>query len=264
MRRPFLLTLSASVALLAYASVSAQAPASNSEASSSQSAPPDLSGFWSMSFGAESEPDPEMMAKLPANTGFVDDAGAPEFPKGEFGELKLKPAAAAAAELWMPEDDMTISRTCARPSVIYSIQGPFPFELHQAPEMIVFKYEYFDMVRIVFLDGRERPGPEAPHSALGFSTGHWEGDELVVETTHIAEGTITNNGLNHSDQIRMVERYKLSEDGKRLKATQWFEDPETLDNAGARYIEWELRPGEYVYPYDCDPSFGLHYQEAQW
>lgn len=263
MGRHFLLTLGASVALLAHASVSAQAPATNSAASANKSATPNFNGFWSLSFGAAAKPDPEMMAKLPPNTDFVDDTGAPEFPKGEFGELKVKPEAAAAAERWMPEDDMTISRTCARPSVIYSIQGPFPFELYQTPEMIVFKYEYFDFVRIVFLDGRERPGPDAPHSALGFSTGHWDGDELVVETTHIAEGTITNNGLNHSDKIRMIERYKLSPDGKRLKATQWFEDPETLYNPGARYIEWELKPGEYVYPYDCDPSFGVNYQEAK-
>jgi hypothetical protein len=263
MGRQFLFCLGASVALMAQASVVAQTPAPKTQETASKAAVPDLSGFWSLGFGASKTPNAEMVAKLPPNSGFVDDTGGAEFPKGVFGELKLKPEAAAAAERWKPEDDMTISRTCARPSVIYSIQGPFPFEIYQTPQMIVFKYEYFDMVRVIFLDGRGHPGPDAPHSPTGHSIGHWEGDELVVETTHISAATITNNGLDHSDNVRMVERYKLSPDGKKLMATQWFEDPETLDNPGWRWIEWELKPGEYVYPYDCDPSFSANYEEAK-
>ena len=89
----------------------------------------------------------------------------------------------------------------------------------------------------------------------------WEGDELVVDTTHIEPSTITNNGLEHSANVHMVERYKLSPDHKTLMATQWFEDPEVLDNNGARYIQWTAHPGQYVYPYDCDPSFALNYQK---
>lgn len=263
MGRHFLFCLSAGLALTAQAPALAHTSASSPEQGEDHAQVPDLSGFWDLAFGSGVKVNEEMMAKLPPNTGFVDDTGSAEFPKGVFGELILKPEAAAAAERWQPEDDMTISRTCARPSVIYAIQGPFPFEIYQTPQMIVFKYEYFDMVRVVFLDGRGHPGPDAPHSQVGHSIGHWEGDELVVDTTHLSAGTITNNGLDHSDQARMVERYKLSPDGKRLMATQWFEDPETLENAGSRYIEWVLKPGQYVYPYDCDPAFSQNYQEAK-
>jgi hypothetical protein len=97
---------------------------------------------------------------------------------------------------------------------------------------------------------------------MGHSIGHWEGDELVVDTTHIAPSTITNNGLDHSDGIHMVERYKLSADGNRLVATQWFEDPAVLDNNGARFIQWDKHPGQHINPYECDPSFVLEYQQA--
>jgi hypothetical protein len=97
---------------------------------------------------------------------------------------------------------------------------------------------------------------------MGHSIGHWEGDELVVDTTHIAPSTITNNGLDHSANIHMVERYKLSPDGKALLATQWFEDPEVLDNNGARFIRWDKRAGQYVLPYECDPSFALEYAQG--
>jgi hypothetical protein len=220
---------------------------------------PDFSGFWSLD--REQHPfDEELVAKLPANTVVIDDTGFVEFPQGEFGGLELKPEARAKAAQWKPEDEMTLQRVCAAPSVVYSIQGPFPFEIHQTPELIVFKYEYFDQVRLIFMDGRDHPPADAPHSKVGHSTGHWEGDELVIETTHLAPATITNNGLDHSDAIRMVERYKLAEDGTQLKATQWFEDPKVLDNNGARYIQWSRDPGNYVFPYDCNPVFALEYQ----
>ncbi|MEN7538639.1 hypothetical protein [Aurantiacibacter flavus] len=218
---------------------------------------PDLEGFWGLSW-TPGEPAADMVEALPPNTVMIDDTGAAEFPRGEFGGLILTPEAMAHAETWRSEDDMTLDRVCLPPSIVYAIQGPFPFEVHQTPELIVFKYEYFDQTRLIFMDGRSAPEGQPP-SKMGFSVGHWEGDELVIETDHIAASTITNNGLDHSDDITMVERYRLSEDGSTLMATQWFSDPASIENNGARWIEWEKREGEHIYPYECDPTFALEY-----
>lgn len=223
---------------------------------------PDLSGYWELS-RKQHPPDPGLIAKLPPNTVIIDDTGAPELPPGDYGGLKVKPAALAAARAWKPEDDMTLSKACQPPSIVYATQGPFPFEIHQGTDLIVFKYEYFDLVRVIFMDGRGHPPPEAPHSKTGHSIGYWDGDELVVDTTHLSAATITNNGLNHSDKVHVVERFKLSPDGKTLMSTMWFEDPEVLENNGARYIQWTKKPGEYVYPYECDPTFGTFYSPVE-
>jgi hypothetical protein len=136
------------------------------------------------------------------------------------------------------------------------MQSPFPMEIYHGTEMIVFRMEYFDMVRVIFLDGRGHPPAAAPHTKSGHSIGRWEGDALVVDTTHIAAGTIMNNGLTHSDNIHMVEHFKLSPDGKTLWATQVYDDPEVFTGLAARYMAWRLVPGEYIYPYECDPSYG--------
>jgi len=218
---------------------------------------PDLSGFWNAPFRAFDMPA-DLEAKLPPDTVVLADTGAAEFPRGVFGGLKLTPEAAAHAEQWTAADDMTIARVCLPPSIVYSVQGPFPFEIVQAPGLLVFRYEYYDQVRLVFTDGRGHPPADAPHSKMGHSIGRWEGNELVVDTTHIAASTITNNGLDHSEAIHMVERYRLSEDGQWLEATQWFEDPTTLQNTGARFIRWG-KGEDYVRPYECDPTFALEY-----
>ncbi|MWV27253.1 hypothetical protein [Aurantiacibacter rhizosphaerae] len=222
-----------------------------------QDSPPDFSGFWGPVFEPV-EPAADMLAKLPDGTVLVEDTGVVEFPRGEFGGLDPTPEALAKAQEWQPEDDMTLDRVCLPPSIVYALQGPFPFEIHQTDELIVIRYEYFDQVRLVFMDDRTAPA-DYPHSKMGFSTGQWDGDELVIETTHIMPSTITNNGLDHSADLRMVERYRIDGESGRLVATQWFTDPSTITKDGVRWIEWEKREGQHVYPYECDPTFALEY-----
>jgi len=206
--------------------------------------------------------DPQLMSLLPPNTVVLNDTGPVELPAGDFGGLHIKPGPLAAALAWKPLDDMTLSKACKAPSIIYAMQGPFPMEVFQGSDFIIFKLEYFDMVRIVFMNGRPPPA-DLPDTTTGYSVGHWEGSTLVVETTHLEAATITNNGLNHSNKVRVLERFRLGPDGQTLLSTQEFADPEVLDAPGARFIAWKRKPGQHINPYECDPSFVVNYQQAQ-
>jgi hypothetical protein len=219
---------------------------------------PNLSGFWMLASGKPVE-DPELKAKISPGTVILADTGAVEFGIMDFGGLKLTPAAEAAAKAWKIEDDMSISATCRIPSIVYAMQGPFPIEIFQGTEMTVIRLEYFDMARVIFTDGRKHMPAGAPLTKTGDSIGRWEGDTLVVDTIHLKEATITNNGLSHSDKIHVIERFKLSADGKKLLGTQEFSDPEMLQNKGVRFITWNKVEGDHVHAYDCDPSFAENY-----
>jgi hypothetical protein len=224
-------------------------------ATSAATKPPDLSGFWFLARG-KIERMPELVGKLAPDAVSLSDIGARELPPGDFGGLKVKPAARAAAAQWNPAEEQSVANVCKPPSIIYSMQGPFPIEIHPATELVVFKLEYYDQVRIIFMDGRAHPGADYPHSKAGHSIGRWDGDTLVVDTTHLEPSTITNNGLNHSDKVHVIERFRLSADGKFLHMTQEFDDPEVLDGRGSRYVVLERQKG-HVFPYECDPSYGL-------
>jgi hypothetical protein len=217
---------------------------------------PDFSGFWNLDMKVPR--DAQLMGQVAPNTVFLDDTGPVEFPAGQYGGLKLKPAAVEAARKWSPYEQLTPQNACKPPSIIYAMQGPFPIEIFQSDRFIVMKLEYYDMVRMIFLDGRQ-PEADSPHSMVGFSSGHWEGNTLVVETTHLEAATLTNNGLDHTDGIKVIERFKLGADGKSLLSTQEFEDPAVLDNRGVRFIAWRKEPGQHVYPYECDPGFAGNY-----
>ena len=103
---------------------------------------PDLSGFWMLK-RAQFVPDPELVRRVPPGTVEMKDTGAAEFGPMDFGGLKLRPAALAAARAWNPQQEMTVSNACKAPSIVYALQGPFPIEIFQGTEMVVMRLEYF-------------------------------------------------------------------------------------------------------------------------
>ena len=58
-----------------------------------------------------------------------------------------------------------------------------------------FNVEADNLHRVVYMDGRPHPPEEALHTYMGFSTGRWDGDHLVVRTTHMKERWLRRNGL---------------------------------------------------------------------
>lgn len=220
-----------------------------------QQARPDLSGFWNVRFGADPSEAP-LANELPDEAVFIDDAGGGELGLGDFGGLELTDAAIAEIEGYDYSDELARENTCNAPTVPFYMQAPFPMEIYQGRDLIVLRMEYFDMMRVLFLDGRDHPPDEAPHTNSGHSVARWEGDTLVVDTTHIRSGTFMNNGLTHSEDLHLEERFRLGPDGETLHLTQVYTDPARFEGVAARYMAWEKDPGNYVLPYDCDPSYG--------
>jgi hypothetical protein len=214
-----------------------------------------LEGFWTVKFERQRSGQ-ALIDELPKGAVLINDTGAGELAAGDFGGLKLSAAALEEVRKYNYEDELKRENTCNAPTVAFFMQAPFPMEIYQGTKLIVFKMEYFDLTRVIFLDGRPHPPATAPHSRSGHSVGHWEGDTLVVDTTHISSGTFMNNGFNHSDALHLTERFRVSDDGNTLWLTQLYEDPQVFSGLAARYMAWTRKPGEFVYPYDCDPSYG--------
>ena len=77
----------------------------------------------------------------------------------------------------------------------------------QTPGIIAIMFEGYNHYRQVFLDGRPLPKPTQP-SYMGYSTGRWEGDTLVVETNGLNnEGWLDMNGHPQTESTRITERF---------------------------------------------------------
>ena len=227
----------------------------------------DLSGYWLTAFGQippvrkATAHEQALIDLLPQGTILLADSGLREFPPGEFGGLEVTPEYKARADQYDIEVQRSVSTTCRPPSVVYSTQGPFPIEIFQGRDLVVIKMEYFDVVRVIFMNEKTHP-QEWPLSVTGHSIGHWEGDTLVVDTVGISSATLLNNGLDHSDNLHMLERFRLSPDSRVLMITQEYTDPAVFKGHAARFIPMNKgKPTDHVYPYDCDPAYGSAIQD---
>ena len=140
------------------------------------------------------------------------------------------------------------------------MQGPFPIEIFEGRDLVVIKLEYFDLVRIIFMNETEHPD-DWPHSQTGHSIGRWEGNTLVVDTAKLLPGTLFNNGVDYTENVRLLERFRLA-DANTLIVTQQFEDPGSFEGTAARIMSFR-RGDDHVYPYDCDPTYGLAIDSRQ-
>ena len=136
----------------------------------SASAAPNFESFWTAKL-ERTRSGQALIDELPKGAVLINDTGAGELAAGDFAGLKLKPAAIEQVKSYDYKQELKRENTCVAPSVAFFMQAPFPMEIYQGRDLVVFKMEYMDMMRVVFLDGRAHPPESAPHSKSGFSTG---------------------------------------------------------------------------------------------
>lgn len=120
--------------------------------------------------------------------------------------------------------------------------------------------------RTVDMTGRARPENQPP-TPMGYSAGHYEGATLVIESSSISPNWLAMAGLyiaEHSDRLRIVERYTRSPDGKRLLMTATVEDPAILREPLVIKRVWSWSPASKIAAYqDCKPTGSLLKTERQ-
>ena len=124
--------------------------------------------------------------------------------------------------------------------------------IQQAPGIVAISYEMVHDTRIIYTDGRQHLSSDI-HQYLGDSRGHWEGEELVVETTNLTDQTaigLNGNGNRHSAKMKLTERFKrVARDIVQYQVT--VDDPVTYVRAFT--LSYPLTPldGGELLPYDC-------------
>ena len=99
----------------------------------------------------------------------------------------------------------------------------------------------------------------------GHSSARWEGNTLVVETTHLVEQV--DQRYAHSDQAKLVERYSLSTDSrgtKVLTAEMTLTDPAFYTKPVTDTKKWASVPNGHLLPYECaEEGWRIHLEELE-
>lgn len=167
---------------------------------------PDLSGIWQAMNTAEwdiqahdAKPGPLVVmgaaGGIPAGLGVVED-----------GPLPYRPEALAKKKEneanWLALDPVV---KCFLPGLPRATYMGFPFEIVQSPQFLAFTYEFDFASRVVNIGMKSKAPVD---SWMGWSSGSWDGDTLVVDVTGMVEDTwFDRAGDYHSDELHLTERY---------------------------------------------------------
>ena len=134
-----------------------------------------------------------------------------------------------------------------------------PFYFIQTPKQVWMIWETDHMVRRIYM--ADQHSENVKPSWFGESIGHYEnGDTLVIDTIGLQA---KNSYLDwfrtpHTEKLHVVERFKLSADGKILEALVKVEDPDTLNEPLYMTRRWNKVPNQFL-EVVCAENNGDHF-----
>jgi len=164
----------------------------------------------------------------------------------------LTDAAKKKMASWNSDKD-TITPGCTPKGMPTIMEQPYPMEFVDRGTTILLRMEEYDSVRVIHLNDRASVDAQ-PKTLLGYSTGHWEGKTLVVNTNRIKWNFFDPNGVPLGSSASIVERFTPNENGSRLNYAITVTDPETFTEPVEMKGAWVWRPAEQVKPYKCGAS----------
>lgn len=170
---------------------------------------------------------------------------------GDYTGYPVTEGARLFADSWDASRLTLQEHQCRVHTVTYIYRGPMNFRIWEErdPETkaVVALRQYistYEQDRTIWMDGRPHPPAWAPHTWMGFSTGEWHGNTLVVKTTHIKQNWIRRNGLPQSDKAELTEHYFRH--GNMLVQSTIIYDPVYLTEPLMRTQEFMLHPADDI------------------
>ena len=157
----------------------------------------------------------------------------------------------------MQREDAALDCTPKGDGLQHQIAAPPAIKFEVLADRILIRYEYWNAVRTIYMDGRPVPD-DFPASRLGFSTGRYEGNALIVDTVALEPSQISlmGNKFFLDDDARFVEKHELSDDGTRMDIEWSVIDPVNLRGPYTGRMAWLLAPGWELDKWSCDAITG--------
>ncbi len=178
--------------------------------------------------------------------GFLEEAldrgGGPDL--GDYAGLPINAALRYKASNYSPSWLTIPEHQCIPHPATYQYRSPGGLSIVKeydpvTQHLVAYRlYGSYGLARTIWMDGRAHPSAYAPHTWTGFSTGTWDGQTLVVVTTHLKAGWLQRNGAAHSDLVTMTERFTRHD--KQLLVVTMLDDPIYLEEPFIRTTNFAL------------------------
>lgn len=151
---------------------------------------------------------------------------------------------------------------CLPMGIMQMNSHPYPRKIIQTPSEVVVIYEGSGTtVRELFLDGR-KPDKDAEPWWNGYSTGRWEGDTLVVETTNFTdEGWLDVRGSPLTTGGKVIERFRRPRFGY-LELEVTIDDPKAYTKPFNAKMFYRISVDTQLIEFVCIEKDAPHYVGA--
>jgi len=130
---------------------------------------------------------------------------------------------------------------------------PYPQKIIQTPAFIVVLYETRTTFRQIFLDQHTLAKDPQP-TWMGYSTGRWDGDTLVVRTVGFNDKTwLDDAGHPHSEAMTVTERIRRPSFG-RMNVEITIDDPKMYSRPWTVTQEFQLSADDELLEYVCNEN----------
>jgi len=221
---------------------------------------PDLSGHWANPYTPNMAAkgtvlDPQSRKPITVTGAELADAKAAaigggkrtlDLPYTEWGLKRWKS--------YDPVNDGDYAGSCLPFGMSRNINSPHGLQIVQNDASIALLFEQNTWFHWVPTNGAKWPA-DLPPSWNGVSTGHWDGDTLVIETTGFNGYTrLDTAGHPHSKQLKLTNTFART-DARTIQHTVTVHDPKTYTQDWMNVRTWRLKPAsDVIMEYSCEEN----------
>ena len=176
---------------------------------------------------------------------------------GDYLGLPINDAARLRADSWEASLMELPENQCRQHGSDYGWRGPSQLsiwkEVDRATQKVIAFHTHlsaYGAEQTIWMDGRPHPPDYARHTWAGFSTGKWDGDTLVITTTHLKENWLGLNGVPRSDMATATAH--LMRHGNYLTIAVITYDPVYLSEPLIRTVDFTYNPQQQMAPWPCE------------
>jgi hypothetical protein len=221
---------------------------------------PDLSGLWANPYTPDMAVkgtvlDPQTQKPLELSRAPLPDAKAVasgggartlDLPYTEWGLQRWKS--------YDPVNDGDYAGSCLPFGMSRNINSPHGLQIIHHPDALAFLFEQNTWFHWVPTNGKRWPADLSP-TWNGQSTGHWEGDTLVIETTGFNGYTrLDTAGHPHSKQLKLINRFTRL-DARTMQHSVTVHDPKAYTRDWTNQRTWRIKPvSDVIMEYSCEEN----------
>ena len=222
---------------------------------------PDLSGHWANPYTPQMaargvfDPASRQALKFERQGEALPDAKAPAAGGPRTYDLPYTDWGLQQWKTYDPVANGDYAGNCLPFGMSRNINSPHGLQIVHNPDALVFLFEQDTWFHWVPLKEGFKWPADIPESWNGVSTGHWDGDTLIIETSNFNGFTkLDTAGHPHSKQLKLTNTFKRI-DSQTMEHTVTVHDPKTYTRDWMNIRTWRLKPdNDVIMEYSCNEN----------